>query len=161
MAIQIEKISDTRIWIHDGATNIMDIDTSNGVRIDSALKLGTDLVSPSASELAAINGLTKTATELNAVVIGAAGGYKIARSATPVALDGTNPTTVAHGLTTCVAAFAQLSGTSAPGAGTSALSVAISGANLNIYAWKPTGAALTDLIASDGTESFHWFAIGT
>jgi len=65
MSIQIEKISDTRLWIHDGATNIMDIDTSNGVRIDSAFKIGTDLVSPSSSELAAINGLTATAAQLN------------------------------------------------------------------------------------------------
>lgn len=161
MAIQIEKISDTQIWIHDGPTNIMTIDTADGVRIDSTFKIGTDLISPSASELAAINGLTKTAAELNALVGGVAAGYRIARSATPVALDGSNPTTVATGLTTIVACGACLSGTAAPGVGTIVLSAAISGANINVYGWKPTSAIDGTLIASDGTESFHWWAIGT
>lgn len=31
--IQIEKISDTKIWIHDGATTLMEFDTTNGVNI--------------------------------------------------------------------------------------------------------------------------------
>ena len=99
-------------------------------------------------------------SQINAVV-GAAAGYKIASSAAPVALDGSNPTSVAHGLTTCVAVFVQLVGSSAPAASTSVLTAVINGANIDVYAWKPTGAALTDLIASTGTETFNWFAIGT
>lgn len=95
------------------------------------------------------------------VVIGAASGYKIARSATPLALDGSNPTSAAHGLTTCVAAFATLAGSAAPGLSTSLITVVINGANLDFYAWKPTGAGDTTLIASTGTETFNWFAIGT
>jgi hypothetical protein len=67
MAIEIERVSDTKLWIHDGATNIMEIDTTNGVRIDGTFRVGTSLVSPSASELAAINGLTASSTELNAL----------------------------------------------------------------------------------------------
>lgn len=94
-------------------------------------------------------------------VQGVAAGYKVARSAEPVALDGSNPTTVATGLTTVVSGGACLSGTAAPGLSTSTLSVAISTTNLDIYAWKPTGAGDTTLIASTGTESFHWWAIGT
>lgn len=262
MAIQIEKISDTQLWIHDGVTNIMEIDTTDGVRINSALKIGTDLISPSASELAAINGLTATSTELNtlagvtagtvtagkaivtttnkhidaiaitdgglalgagagtavtstaaelnlvdgsvagtavaskALVLGTnkeadeihavalytgpgagtlisptaaeinllaqgvASGYKIARSAAPVALDGSNPTSVAHGLTTCVAAFVQLVGSAAPALSTSVLTAVINGANIDVYAWKPTSAIDDTLIASTGTETFNWFAIG-
>lgn len=159
----IEKISDTKIWIHDGSTTLMELDTSDGVTIRSSLRIGSDLISPSSAELAAINGMTVTATELNLLAQGVAGGYKIARSASPVALDGSNPTSVAHGLTTCVAAFAQLTGSVAPGASTSVLSVVINGANLDVYGWKPTTGGVAGnptLIASDGTESFSWFAVG-
>lgn len=88
-----------------------------------------------------------------------AAGYKIARGET--ALDGSNPTTVAHGLTTCVAFTATLKGTAAPGVGTSVLTANINGANVDVYAWKVTGAADTTLIASAGTESFYWVAVGT
>ena len=103
-----------------------------------------------------VGGVTKTN-----VLIGAAAGYKLARSASPVALDGSNPTSVAHGLTTAVACGVSFSGTAAPGLSTSTLAVAINGANLDVYAWKPTGAGDTTLVASTGTESFHWWAIGT
>ena len=112
--------------------------------------------------------VTATADQLNAAgvtnanaIVGVAAGYKIARSAAPVALDGSNPTPVAHGLTTCLAAFVQLVGTAAPGVGTSVLTCAISGASINVYAWKVTGAGDTTLIASTGTETFNWIAIGT
>jgi len=87
-------------------------------------------------------------------------GYKIARSAAPVALDGSNPTSVAHGLTTCLAAFVQLVGSAAPGVGTSVLTEVINGANIDVYAWKPTSSANPTLIASTGTETFNWFAVG-
>lgn len=95
------------------------------------------------------------------VVIGAAAGYKIARSAAPVALDGSNPTSVAHGLTTCVAAGASLAGTAAPGVGTHLLTVTVNGANLDVRGWKPTGTGDCTMIASDGIETFHWWAVGT
>lgn len=108
-----------------------------------------------------IGGTDVTSGAGGANVAGAAAGYKIARSATPVALDGSNPTSVAHGLTTCIAAFACLAGTSAPGDATHVLSVAINGANLDVYGWKPTSGTDPTLVASDGTETFHWFAIGT
>ena len=91
-------------------------------------------------------------------------GYKIARSASPVALDGSNPTSVAHGLTTCVAAIATLAVSAAPGASTSQLSVVINGANLDIYGWMPTLGGVAgnpNLTASTGTQSFNWLAIGT
>lgn len=161
MALLIEKISDTKIWIHDGPTSIMEIDTTEGVRINSTFKIGTDLISPSASELAAIDGLTKTASQLNALVGGAAGGYRIARSAAPVALDGSNPTTVATGLTTVVAAFAQLVGSDAPGDSTMLLTCVINTTNIDVYAWKHTDGTDPTLVASTGTETFNWFCIGT
>jgi hypothetical protein len=174
MALVIEQISPTKIWIHDGPTSIMEIDTTDGVRINSTFKMGTDLISPSASELAAIDGLTASAAELNIMdgvtktaalinrlVVGVAGSYNIARSAAPVALDGSNPTSVAHGLTTCVAAFAQLVGSDAPGDSTMLLTAVINGANIDVYAWKHTDGTDPTLVASTGTETFSWFAIGT
>lgn len=93
---------------------------------------------------------------------GVAVGYKIARGVT--ALDGLNPTPVATGLATVVAAVATLEGTAAPGVGTSVLTLAstnyATGA-LAVYAWKVTSNADPTLIASTGTENFEWIAIGT
>jgi hypothetical protein len=146
MALIIEKVSDTKIWIHDGSTSIMELDTSGGVRVDGSLKLGTNSVSGS--------------TVANAVA-GTAQAYKISRSAAPVALDGSNPTSVAHGLTTCEAAFAQLVGSAAPGDSTMLLTAVINGANIDVYAWKHTDGTDPTLVASTGTETFNWFAVGT
>lgn len=100
-------------------------------------------------------------SDLTNAVAGAASGYAIARSATPVALDGSNPTSVAHGLTTCVAAFVQLVGSAAPGDSTSVLTCVINGANIDVYAWQNTGGTDPTLVASTGTETFSWFAVGT
>ena len=108
-----------------------------------------------------IGGVDVTASAGGSAVAGVAAGYKLARSAAPVALDGSNPTSVAHGLATCVAAFACLAGTAAPGDGTHVLSVAINGANLDVYGWMPTSGTDPTLVASTGTENFHWIAIGS
>lgn len=100
-----------------------------------------------------------SAAQVPVDVHGVAAGYKLARGET--ALDGTNPTPVAHGLTTCVAFTATLKGTAAPGVGTHVLTANINGANVDVYAWKPTSNADPTLVASTGTESFYWTAIGT
>jgi hypothetical protein len=91
-----------------------------------------------------------------------AAGYKIARG-TAAALDGSNPTPIATGLTTIVAAAVQLRGTAAPGDNTSVLTTDYTGADgtLNVYAWKNTGGTDPTLVASTGTETFDWIAIGT
>lgn len=89
-----------------------------------------------------------------------AAGYKVARGET--ALDGSNATPVATGLTTVVAFVATLKGSAAPGLGTQKLTAVIdTGGSVNVYAWKPTGAGDCTLIASTGTESFYWVAVGT
>jgi len=105
--------------------------------------------------------ITKTAAQINTLVVGVAGSYKVARSAAPVSLDGSNPTSVAHGLTTCTSALVQLVGSAAPGVGTSVLTCVINGANIDVYAWKPTSNSDPTLIASTGTETFNWQAGGT
>jgi hypothetical protein len=106
----------------------------------------------------AIAGANMTAT-LAAAVAGAAAGYKLARGET--ALDGSNPTPIATGLGTIVAAAITLKGTVAPGLGTSALSSVTSGGTISAYAWKPTSNADPTLVASTGTETVGWVAIGT
>lgn len=91
-----------------------------------------------------------------------AAGYKIARGGA-AALDGSNPTPIATGLTTIVAAVVQLRGTAAPGDNTSVLTTDFTGSDgtLNVYAWKNTSGNDPTLVASTGTETFDWIAVGT
>ena len=114
-----------------------------------------DIVSGGALKVA---GTDRTAA-LASAPAAVASGYMIARGET--ALDGSNPTPVATGLTSVVAFTATLKGSAAPGVGTSVLTAVISGATVNVYAWKPTSNADPTLIASTGTESFYWTATGT
>jgi hypothetical protein len=99
-------------------------------------------------------------TAVTAPVAGVAGGYKIARSSSAMVLDGSNPTSFEHGLTTCVAAFATLASSIAPGDGTNTLSVVINSSLIDIYAWAHLSTDHT-LVASTGAESITWLAIGT
>lgn len=99
------------------------------------------------------------ATAIRNPTIGVAAGYKIAR--VEQALDGSNPTSWATGLTTIVAANVSLKGAAAPGVGTSVLTCNINGTSLDVYAWKVTATGDCTLIASTGTESFYGIAIGT
>lgn len=92
-------------------------------------------------------------------VAGVAAGYKLARG--EATLDGSNPTPVASGLGTIVAAGVSLKSSAAPGVGTSVLTAVISGTTINVYAWKVTANNDATLIASTGTESFYWWAVGT
>ena len=85
---------------------------------------------------------------------GVAAGYKIARGST--ALDGSNPTTVATGLTTVVSFTATLLRTTSLASGTAFLTHdTASGANVDVYGWVVAGTAST------GTETFEWIAVGT
>lgn len=105
-----------------------------------------------------LNGSDIGATVAAGSVAGAASGYALARG--EAALDGGNPTTVASGLATIIAAVATLKGTATPGDSTAVLTVNINGTNIDVYAWKTNGTDPT-FIASTGTESFYWIAIGT
>lgn len=90
------------------------------------------------------------------------GAGRVARGT--ATLDGTNPTPVATGLTTIVAATATLKSTAAPGLDPTLITVGYSGTDgtLNLYAWKPTGAGDATLIAStNATATVDWVASGT
>lgn len=90
---------------------------------------------------------------------GVAGGYKVARGET--ALDGSNPTAAATGLTSIVACAVGLKGSSAPGVGTSVITYATSSGTLSLYAWKVTASGDATLVASTGTETVGWVCVGT
>lgn len=144
--------------------------TGAGVSAAEAAVLGA--VTASAAEINALTGagisnaeatqlgaITLTGAQVNTAVLGVAAGYKVARAET--ALDGSNPTSVASGLTTIIACTVTLKGTAAPGLGTSVLTGNINSTNFDVYAWKPTGAGDTTLIASTGPESFYTVCVGT
>lgn len=107
------------------------------------------------------NGTDVTAALAAAIatpVAGVAAGYLLARGEST--LDGSNATPITTGLTTVIAFVAILKGSVAPGVGTCCLTSVISSGTANVYAWKPTGAGDCTLIASTGTESFYWIAVG-
>lgn len=101
-------------------------------------------------------------SKLNAMVdyINAlAGGGKIKSGA--ATLDGANPTPVATGLTSITSCTVALGATTAPGVGTSVVTIGKSSGTLNLYAWKVTSTTDTTLIAStDNTSSVNWVCVG-
>lgn len=93
-----------------------------------------------------------------------AAGYKIARG--EVTLDGGNPTPIVTGLATVVACSVTNKRADTPGLDPVIFTVDYAGGvtagTVNLYAWKPTGAADVTLIAStDSTDVISWLAIGT
>lgn len=112
-----------------------------------------------ALKIAGTDKTSAVSAAVTAPVAGVAAGYKVARGET--ALDGTNPTAAATGLTTIAACTAALKSASAPGVGTSAVTYDTSGATLNLYGWKVTAAGDATLIASTGTETVGWICAGT
>ena len=114
-----------------------------------------DIVSGGALKIA---GSDRTAA-LATAPAGVAAGYVVARGT--IALDGSNPTAITTGLTTVTGFSATLQGSSAPGTGTSVLTHTISSGTVSVYAWKVTAAGDATLIASTGTETISWVAVGT
>ena len=168
--LKLGAAAGTAITATAAEINLIDGSVAGTAVASKALSLGADknvdtlAIADSGLKLGAGAGtaVTKTAAQLNLLTTGVAGGYMVARGET--ALDGGNPTPVATGLTAVVAFTATLKGTAAPGAGTSVLTADISGTTVNVYAWKPTtggAAGNPDLVASTGTESFYWVAVGT
>lgn len=100
-------------------------------------------------------------TALSTAPAAVAAGYKIARGET--ALDGSNPTDIASGLTSIVACSASIKATAAPGSGdgTRVITYNTSSATLSLYGWAPTSGTDPTLVASSGTETVGWVCIGT
>lgn len=138
-------LTSAHILVGDGSNVATDVAMSGDATIDNT------------GAVSIADGVTN-----NALVAGVAAGYAVARGST--ALDGSNPTPVTTGLSTVVSATVTLRGSSAPGVGTSVLTQANTNwgtGALSVYAWKVTGAGDATLIASTGTETFDWIAVGT
>jgi hypothetical protein len=126
---------------------------SNGDVLEVASGGSIDILSGGALKLAG--------SSINPVA-GVGSGYKIARG--EATLDGSNPTPVATGLATIVAAAVVQKSSTTPGDDPSAFTVDYTGSDgtLNIYAWKNTGGTDPTLVASTNNAAVvSWLAIGT
>ena len=147
--IQLERISDTKMVIRDGATVIVEFDTTSGIRVNSTLQIGTYPIS---------------GVVLSSSIAGIGQLYKVARG--EVTLDGSNPTPIITGLATVVACTVTMKSAASPSSDPTNFTVDYAGGvtagNVNLYAWKPTGAALVDLVASTNSAAvISWIAVGT
>lgn len=120
-----------------------------------------DIVTGGALKVAGVDKTAAVAASVATPVSGVAAGYKIARGET--ALDGSNPTPAATGLTAVIACSSSIKATTAPGAGdgTRVITYDTSGATLNLYAWAPISGTDPTLVASTGTETVGWVCVGT
>lgn len=80
-----------------------------------------------------------------------------------VVLDGSNPTPIdlSAYFTSIEAAVVSMDGSVAPADDPSLITHTISGATVNVYAWKNTGGTDPTLVAStDNARRVHFIAIG-
>lgn len=142
------KWSGNKLQFYDGTQVVFEIDGDN-----KAINI------PAGAKLEAA-GVDITGSLAAGSVAGLAPGYLLARGED--ALDGGNPTPIVTGLGTVIAFVAMLKGAVAPGDGTSVLTADIqAGGTVNVYGWKNTAGNDPTLVASTGTESFYWIAVGT
>lgn len=124
------------------------------LKSDGAGGLAVKNIADAAAAPITVSAITANAVNITNAVVGVAGSYKLARGTT--AFDGSNPTTVATGLTTVVSCTATVLRTTALSTGTAFVTHATaSGANVDFYAWLIAGTAST------GTETFEWICVGT
>lgn len=138
------------------------VTASKAVVVDANKRLDTLVIADSGLKLGAGAGtaVTPTAAQINLLVQGVAAGYKIARGT--ITLDGSNPSSAAHGLATVVACAISNVRSTAPGLDPTQWTYAIAGANIDVYAWKPTAAGDGTLIAStDADDVIAWVCVGT
>ena len=76
------------------------------------------------------------------------------------ALDASNPTPVATGLTTITSCTTNIKRTTTPGVDTSIITYSTSAGTLNLYGWKVTSSVNNTLIASTGTDTIGWICVG-
>ena len=126
--------------------------------------LGGTEVTASAAELNIMDGVTKTASQINLLTVGVAAGYKVARGQ-HTTVDEND--TVVTGLATVVAVVASLNDD--PVAGCQFVTASIgdqagapAAGSVLIKTWKATAAGDTALIAaSTFSKKVNWIAIGT
>ncbi len=156
---------DTKVYKEQGGDKMV---VASGGAIDveagGALKLAGTAISSSAAELNILDGVTKTAAQINALVAGAAGGYKIARgqATTVTASDD-----VDTGLATVVAAVASLEDDPVIGCDRAQAVIgdqagAPAAGHVYIKTFCPTAAGdATPKAATTFGKKVSWIAIGT
>lgn len=125
----------------------------NGSNVATDTEITGDVAIDNAGVTSIADGITT-----HALVAGAEAGYVIVSGET--ALDGSNPTAIATGLSLVGGFSATLKGSAAPGVGTSVVTYTSSGGTVSVYAWKVTATGDCTLIASTGTETIGWTAVG-
>lgn len=134
------------------------------LNVQKKFSIGGVEVTPSAAELNALDGMTKTAAEMNKQVEGVAAGYKVARGVhTTVAASDT----VVTGLASVVAIVATME--SDPVLDPLMVSASIgdqAGApvagSVYIKTWQPTAVNdVTPIAATTFGKKVNWIAIGT
>jgi hypothetical protein len=135
--------------INDNFTSLS-ASTAGGTLTDAHILVGNG--SNLATDVAVSGDVTLANT--GAITVVSIGGAKIASGIT--ALDGSNPTTVATGLTSVTGFSTCLHNTAGVNTGTAFITYGtISGGNVPIYGWVVAGTAST------GTDDVAWTAIGT
>lgn len=154
MSIKVERLSDTVWAVMNGNTLLAEID-GDTINLRGTVKMGTSLVSPSADELAALNGISN-------IVQGVAASYKVARGVSAITGSGT----VVTGLTSVVAVVASaasdLDGDTLAGVSATIGDQAGSPAAGSVYlkAWKSNGDGDATVVAADAAKNIAWIAIG-
>jgi hypothetical protein len=112
-------------------------------------------VAASAAELNILDGVTRTAAQINLLAQGVAAGYKVARGVGAV----TGTLVVASGLTTIIAVVATLK--TDPAVTAQWCSATWSGTDITLKTWKPTAVDDATPIAGTTAADVNWVAIGT
>lgn len=144
----------------EGVLTTAEVDILDGATVSTDELNILDGVTATAAELNILDGVTKTATQINALVIGVAGGYKLARGSKVV----TGTASKATGLTTMVGYAVSARADTATKANTAVVvsgEIGSTAGNIKIYRWKHTSAGTTTLIAATSAGTVDWLAVGT
>jgi hypothetical protein len=134
------------------------------IRATKKFYLGSTEVTATAAELNILDGVIKTTAQINALTIGVAAGYKIARGQ-HTTVDEND--TIVTGLATVVAVIATLDDDPVDGCQVVTASIgnqsgAPAAGSVLIKTWKATAANNSALIAATTFEKkVNWIAVGT
>ena len=135
----------------------------NVLKVLKKLHIGGVEVTSTAAELNILDGVTKSAAEINLLAVGVAGGYKIARG---VATIDAASKDIATGLTTVVAAVVSMVGDPSMTHMSSSVTIgdqagAPAAGSIRIKSWKPTAVNDVTPVAAAGVfANVAWIAIG-
>lgn len=157
--------ANTKVYIEQGGGKM--VVASGGVvdvETGGALKLAGTEVTASAAELNILDGVTRTAEQLNAIAMGAAAGYKIARGVATITQASQD---VPTGLATVIAAVVSMVGDPSTTHMFSSVTVgdqagAPAAGSIRIKSWKPTAVDNCTPTAADTVfGAVAWIAIGS